>query len=192
MFRELLVPLDEYSLAECVLEHIGWLAPAKTTELAFVSVVEPSHYYPYTYSSGVDTRPERIQARQYVQRYLEGRRARLSKQGYRVTVQVLEGDPAEEILAWAKEWRPDRNEHPWSFPASPGGHLAVLPSMSSKAQPCQILWCASRRLYQFSRRYILLPLDGSEAAGSVIHCAGSRAKHRGHAFIAACARYPGC
>jgi nucleotide-binding universal stress UspA family protein len=88
------------------LEHVRWLAPAKTTELALVSVVEPSHYYPYTYSGGVDTRPERVQAHQYFQRYLEAHRARLSKQGYRVTVQVLEGDPAEEILAWAKEWRP--------------------------------------------------------------------------------------
>lgn len=185
MFRRILIPLDRSSLAECVLEHIGWLAPAQTTELALVSVVEPSHYYPYTYGGGVDTRPARIQARHYVQRYLEGRRARLSKQDYRVTVQVLEGDPAEEILGWAKEWQPDliaMSTHGrsgftrWAL-GSVAEHViqgATVPIFLVREQtPLPI----------GQERCILLPLDGSAAAEEALVTAQEAAQSMGATLL---------
>lgn len=179
MFRRILVPLDRSSLAERVLEHVRWLAPAKTTELTLVSVVEPSHYYPYTYSGGIDTRPERVQAHEYFQRYLEAQRARLSKQGYRVTVQVLEGDPAKEILAWAKEWQPSliaMSTHGrsgftrWAL-GSVAEHViqgASVPIFLVREQtPIPI----------GQERCILLPLDGSEAAEEAILTAQEAAQN---------------
>ena len=185
MFRRILVPLDRSSLAERVLEHVRWLAPAETTELALVSVVEPSHYYPYTYHGGVDTRPERIQAREYVQRYLEGHSGRLNSLGYTVSAKVIEGDPAEGILAWAEEWRPDliaMSTHGrsgftrWAL-GSVAEHViqgATVPIFLVREQtPLPI----------GQERCILLPLDGSEAAAEALLTAQEAAQNIGATLL---------
>jgi nucleotide-binding universal stress UspA family protein len=186
MFRKILVPLDRSSLAERVLEHLRWLAPAETTELALVSVVEPAHYYPYIYGSGTDTQPERTQARQYVQRYLDGHSARLRKFGYTVSTHVFEGDPAEKILSLANEWRVD------------------LIAMSTHGRSGFTRWAlgsVAERIIQGAtvpvflvrehipvpaagqERRILVPLDGSELAAQALSYALEVAKSIGASLL---------
>jgi len=108
MYKKILVPLDGSKLAECALPYVEELARGcGTEEVILVSVTErvPGYRAFEDPSQPLGQRfiPEAAGKKEKpAQRYL-GRIAKAMKaQGIKVDTEVLLGDPAEEIVSYAK------------------------------------------------------------------------------------------
>lgn len=109
MYKKILVPLDGSKLAECALPHVEELARGcGTEEVILVSVTErvPGYraYDDPSRPSGQRLIPEAAGKKEKpAERYL-GRIAKAMKaKGIKVDTEVLLGDPAEEIVSYAKD-----------------------------------------------------------------------------------------
>ena len=108
MYRRILVPLDGSKLAECALSHAEELAKGCDTEkVILVSVTERVQGY------RAFEDPSRPMSQQLVpegfgkkekqaQRYLGKIAKAMEAKGIKVDTEVLLGDPAEEIVIYAK------------------------------------------------------------------------------------------
>ena len=108
MYKKILVPLDGSKLAECALPHVEELAKGCGTEkVILVSVTERVQGYRAfeepSQPLGQQLVPEAFgKKEEQAQRYL-GRIAKAMKaKGVKVGTEVLFGDPAEEIVIYAK------------------------------------------------------------------------------------------
>jgi nucleotide-binding universal stress UspA family protein len=108
MYKKILVPLDGSKLAECALPHAEELAKGCSTEkVILVSVTERIQGYSALADSsqpaGRRIVPEAVGKKEkQAQRYL-GRIAKaMEAKGIKVDTEVLLGDPAEEIVIYAK------------------------------------------------------------------------------------------
>ena len=112
MYKKILVPLDGSKLAECALAHVEELAKGCGTEkVILVSVTEWVQGYRAGYRAfegpspplGQQLAPEAVGKKEkQAQRYL-GRIAKaMEAKGIKVGTEVLLGDPAEEIVIYAK------------------------------------------------------------------------------------------
>jgi len=108
MYKKILVPLDGSKLAECALPHVEELAKCCDTEkVILVSVTERIKGYSALADSNQPTGrrivPEAVGKKEkQAQRYL-GRIAKaMEAKGIKVGTEVLLGDPAEEIVIYAK------------------------------------------------------------------------------------------
>ena len=108
MYRRILVPLDGSKLAECALPHAEALAKGCDTEkVILVSVTERLQGYRAfedpSHPLGQRLAPEAFGKKEtQAQRYL-GRIAKtMEAKGIKVDTEVLLGDPAEEIIIYAK------------------------------------------------------------------------------------------
>jgi len=108
MYKKILVPLDGSRLAECALPHVEELAKGCGTEkVILVSVTERIQGYSALADSNQPTGrrivPEAVGKKEKpAQRYL-GRIAKaMEAKGIKVDTEVLLGDPAEEIVIYAK------------------------------------------------------------------------------------------
>ncbi|MGB6873793.1 MAG: universal stress protein [Dehalococcoidia bacterium] len=108
MYKKILVPLDGSKLAECALPHVEELAKGCGTEkVILVSVTERVQGYSALADSSQPTGrrivPEAVGKKEkQAQRYL-GRIAKaMETKGIKVDTEVLLGDPAEEIVIYAK------------------------------------------------------------------------------------------
>jgi nucleotide-binding universal stress UspA family protein len=108
MYKKILVPLDGSKLAECALPHVEALAKGCGTEkVILVSVTERVQGYRAfedpSQPLGQQLAPEAYgKLEQQAQRYL-GRIAKaMEAKGIKVGTEVLLGDPAEEIVIYAK------------------------------------------------------------------------------------------
>jgi len=108
MYKKILVPLDGSKLAECALPHAEELAKGCGTEkVILVSVTERVQGYRAfeepSQPLGQQLVPEAFgKKEQQAQRYL-GRIAKaMEAKGIKVDTEVLLGDPAEEIVIYAK------------------------------------------------------------------------------------------
>ena len=117
--RTILVPLDGSELAEAVLPHVEVLAEQRDTELVDVvlfAVCEPAvtlGYYPpsarfETSAGAVHVMPkeyargEAVKQKILAEQYLARVEKRLKKTGLRVRSEVRAGEPAEQIVDYAK------------------------------------------------------------------------------------------
>jgi nucleotide-binding universal stress UspA family protein len=108
MYKKILVPLDGSKLAECALPHVEELAKCCGTEkVILVSVTERVQGYRAfedpSQPLGQQLVPEAVGKKEkQAQRYL-GRIAKaMEAKGIKVDTEVLLGDPAEEIVIYAK------------------------------------------------------------------------------------------
>ena len=108
MYKKILVPLDGSKLAECALPHAEELAKGADTEkVILVSVTERVQGYRAfedpSQPLGQQLAPEAVGKKEtQAQRYL-GRIAKaMEDRGIKVSTEVLLGDPAEEIIIYAK------------------------------------------------------------------------------------------
>lgn len=108
MIKKILVPLDGSKLAECALPYVDEIAAKMgVDEVAMVSVTERIQgFRPIEDPSqpvGIRLEPEAVgkmerQARKYLDRIAKG----LEAKGIKVVKEVLLGNPAEEIVIYAK------------------------------------------------------------------------------------------
>jgi nucleotide-binding universal stress UspA family protein len=108
MYRRILVPLDGSKLAECALPHAEELAKGCDTEkVILVSVTERVQGYRAFDEPGQPMGQQLVpeafgKKEKQAQRYL-GRIAKaIEAKGVKVDTEVLLGDPAEEIVIYAK------------------------------------------------------------------------------------------
>ena len=108
MYKKILVPLDGSKLAECALPHAEEVAKSSgTAKVILVSVTERVQAYRAledpSQPLGTHLVPEAVgkkekEARRYLGRIAEAMEAK----GINVDTEVLLGDPAEEIVIYAK------------------------------------------------------------------------------------------
>src|SRR5512143_1035066 len=104
MFKRILVPLDSSKLAECVLPHLVAIAQICEPEVQLLRVLEPF---------GVTARMRMIDPVDWqirkaeAESYLSGIAERLKNAGLRVSTQLYDGRPAEQIIEVANSWDAD-------------------------------------------------------------------------------------
>lgn len=179
MFDRILVPLDRSELAECVLPHAIALARALDSPLILLHVLSASDD------------PNRLRAvdplewhlrRAEAESYLQAVCARLEEAGIASEAHVNDGDAAEQIVAFAHE-----NQIGLVVMASHGQSGLSGWSISSVVQKVIVRARASLMIVRagvtaqtdiFSLQYqrILVPLDGSTRAESVLPLAAVLAR----------------
>ena len=188
MFKRILLPLDSSKLAECVLPHLVAIAQICDPEVQLLRVLEPF---------GVTARMRMIDPVDWqirkaeAESYLSGIAERLQNAGLRVTTQLHDGKPAEQIIEVAHTWNADL------ILMSSHGQSGISPwNVSSVVQ--QVILRANRslmiiRAYQpvtadltdLRYRKIFLPLDGSQRAEMPLALAESLARAHGSEILAA-------
>jgi nucleotide-binding universal stress UspA family protein len=101
MFDWILVPLDRSPLAECVLPHAVAVARSLGSQLMLLHILSRSDRQQDGLRA-VDPLEWQLR-RAEAESYLEGIRARLQEVGVAAQTKVLDGDAAEQILAFARE-----------------------------------------------------------------------------------------
>ena len=188
MFKRILVPLDSSKLAECVLPHLVAIARICEPEVQLLRVSEPF---------GVTARLRMIDPVDWQIRkaeagsYLSDIAARLQNAGLRVSTNLYDGRPAEQIIEVAHSWNADL------ILMSSHGQSGISPwNVSSVVQ--QVILRAHRslmiiRAYQpvtvdltgLFYRKIFLPLDGSQRAEMPLTLAESLARAHNSEILAA-------
>jgi nucleotide-binding universal stress UspA family protein len=109
MYRKILVPLDGSKLAECALSYVEALAKGCGTEkVILVSVTERVQGYRAFEDPGQPL-GQRLAPEAYgklekqAQRYLDRIAKAMEAKGIKVDTEVLLGNPAEEIVIYAKD-----------------------------------------------------------------------------------------
>ena len=100
MFERVLVPLDRSLLAECVLPHAVAVAHALASQLILLHILSPSGRQDGL--RAVDPLEWQLR-RAEAESYLGGVRSRLEEVDVAAQTKVLDGDAAEQILAFASE-----------------------------------------------------------------------------------------
>ena len=105
MFQKILIPLDGSQLAEQAIPVALEVAKKFESEIVLARIVVPP--YPITHVSGPPYGDMLVGLRDIVQDeaqgYVQDQEAILQRQGFRVTTEVVEGEPiAEQILKVAK------------------------------------------------------------------------------------------
>jgi len=108
MYQKILVPLDGSKLAECALPYVEELAKGcGTEEVILVSVTERVQGY-RVFDDSTQMRGQRLireavgKKQEQAQRYLNRIAKAMKAKGLSVDTEVLLGDPAEEIVSYAK------------------------------------------------------------------------------------------
>jgi nucleotide-binding universal stress UspA family protein len=109
MYRRILVPLDGSKLAECALPYAEELAKCCDTEkVVLVSVTERRHGY-RVLEDPSQPLGQRLVPQAYgklekqAQRYLDRIAKAMEAKGIKVDTEVLLGNPADEIVIYAKD-----------------------------------------------------------------------------------------
>jgi len=191
MLRSLLVPLDGSTFSESSLQFAGKIARATggAVHLAHVHVpYEPENLLANSQFQfeGVNVAEYDAQHRAGEERYLTGLADRLSDEGTPVDAKILDGDEvAEELAAYADEVQTDMifmTTHGHSG-ASRLWLGSVADEMIRRTKvPLFVLHPEGRDTPPegvFSVRHIVIPLDGSELAESVIDPATELARATG-------------
>ncbi len=106
MYSKILVPLDGSSLSEKALEHATELAHGADAEIILLEAVQDS-------LAAVPEARYKVPVRQVYggairgMKYLEAVAERMRHQGWKVRCDVLEGDPRDAILSFARREKVD-------------------------------------------------------------------------------------
>jgi len=188
MFKRILLPLDSSKLAECVLPHLVAIARICEPEVQLLRVSEPF---------GVTARlrlidPVDWQIRKAeAESYLSGVAARLQNAGLRVSTQLYDGRPAEQIIEVAHSWNADlilMSSHGQSG-LSPWNVSSVVQQVILRAHRSLMIIRAyqpvTAELTGLRYRRIFLPLDGSQRAEMPLTLAESLARAHSSEILAA-------
>jgi len=99
VIKHILVPLDGSTLAECVLPHVMAIAPVTNAHITLSHVMEHAHHEGQT--PAVDPVDWHLQKRES-EMYLERIANRLQKSGLSVEYTIIEGNPAECVIEFAR------------------------------------------------------------------------------------------
>lgn len=106
MYKKILAPLDGSELAECTLEHLRALVSGcNVPEVVLLRVNEPIAAQTLGAVAGVSSTvvDDMVNGiKKEAQRYTRNLAKKLNKEGINATPVVLDGNPAEEILNYAK------------------------------------------------------------------------------------------
>jgi len=182
MFHHILVPLDESLLAECALPHAATLARELGAQVTLLCVLE--HRPVAGKIQPLDPLEwQIIKAEAFA--YLNEVRARFEEEGLSVDTALLEGEPAERIIHFARENDIDlliMSSHgqsglsSWSFGSI--GQKAVMRAHVN-LMVVRAHRCVPTSLGGLDYRRLLVPLDGSVRAESVLPVAKRLVRSRG-------------
>jgi len=99
MINHILVPLDGSALAECVLPHVMAIAPVTNARVTLAHVMEYAQHEGRT--PAVDPVDWHLQKRE-LEMYLEQIADQLRKSGLSVEHTIIEGNPAESVIEFAR------------------------------------------------------------------------------------------
>lgn len=102
MYKKILAPLDGSDLSECTLSHLRAVATGcHVPEVVLLRVVEPFHQIPEVSEEFIkEARKSALEsAKSYLSQVADG----LKKDGVTTSTVVLQGQPGEEILDYAKK-----------------------------------------------------------------------------------------
>jgi nucleotide-binding universal stress UspA family protein len=182
MFDHILVPLDGSSLAECVLPHAAVFARTFDARLTLLSVLEQNHHAGHAWSiDPLEWHFRKVEA----QAYLDAVAARLDDAGVSVGTALLEGQPAQHIIAFirshdvellilsshGKSGLSDWNISSVGQKIISRAHTSTMIVQAYHPPPDDALDLRYRRL--------LVPLDGSQRAESVLPTATTLAQASG-------------
>ncbi len=111
MYQKILAPLDGSELAECALEHIKAIAiGCNVPEVILLRVIEPISSFDIgelaASNPKLATQVEQYEERErktQVNQYMNKKADRLKKEGLSAQAKVVSGNPADEILGYAKK-----------------------------------------------------------------------------------------
>ena len=114
MYKKIMVPLDGSPLAECVLPHVESIVKGcNAAEVVFVRVIEPIHLpagggsdsgYIFSKEEAARIRKEtESQNKSLAKKYLDGLIRQKKYPGVKMTVEVLEGNPAHTLAEYAEK-----------------------------------------------------------------------------------------
>lgn len=178
MFDKLLVPLDRSPLAECVLPHAVAMAHSLDAQVVLLHVLSsPNHQDQLRAVDPLEWQLRRAEA----ESYLQGVCRRLQEAGVACTVQVQDGDAAEQIVDIARE-----SAIGLVLIASHGQSGLSTWNVSSVIQKVLVRAHASLMIVRASQpapadiaclhyRRVLAPLDSSARAESVLPLAAALA-----------------
>ncbi len=177
MFKHILIPLDGSALAECVLPHVGALAPAYGSRVTLMHVLEP------TQSSNQLVDPLSWYINEAETRsYLDGCAMRLQQIGLRTETALLDGQAAQRIIEYAHNHDVDLiilSSHGQSG-LSAWNVSSVLQKIALHARvPVMIVRAyqsVAPELTSLRYRRILAPLDCSQRAECVLPLAAALAR----------------
>jgi len=188
MFKRILLPLDSSKLAECVLPHLVAIARICEPEVQLLRVSEPF---------GVTARLRMIDPVDWqirkaeAESYLSGIAACLQNAGLRVSTQLYDGKPAEQIIEVAHSWNADlilMSSHGQSG-LSPWNVSSVVHQVILRANRSLMIIRAyqpvTADLTGLHYRKIFLPLDGSQRAEMPLTLAESLARAHSSEILAA-------
>ncbi len=188
MFQRILVPMDGSSLAECVLPHILAIGKSFDAQITLLRVLDPV---------GAVTRPRPVDPLDWqirkaeAETYLKSLAARFQGSGLRIDVEVREGKAAESVIDFARCNDSDLillSSHGQSG-ISGWNISSVVQKIILRAQTSVMIVRAYQPAVQELERMryerILLPLDGSQRAESVLPVAGALARQQNAVLVAA-------
>lgn len=104
MINHILVPLDNSTLAECVLPHVMAIAPVMNARVTLLHVME----HPHNGNGTPAVDPVDWHLRKHKsERYLEGIAERLRDSGLSTDFNIVEGNPAQSIIDFARNNKVD-------------------------------------------------------------------------------------
>lgn len=179
MLTKILVPLDQSKLAESTLPHVVAVAKAFDAQLALLHVLERGECQDQAQVDSLDWHLRKVEA----QAYLDGLRQRWHAAGLKTESVVLEGPAAERIIEYAHEQAFDL------IALSSHGRSGL--SGWNVSSVVQKVICRAHNSILLTRAYdpiidengvryrrILIPLDGSQRAESVLPLAIRLARER--------------
>jgi nucleotide-binding universal stress UspA family protein len=171
MFNPILVPLDGSSLAETILPHVSIIAKVDSSKVILMRILDkPSQTYSKETVDPLDWQIRKAEA----SAYLEQQAAKLVDSGLEVRTEIREGNAAESIVEYAQ-----LNDIPLIMLSSHGQSGITGWNVSSVVQKVILRARTSIMIVRAYKpgaletnelRYqrILVPLDGSQRAESVL------------------------
>lgn len=105
MYNTILVPLDGSKRAEAILPHVEEMARKIGSRIILLTCVEQKHVYTgdLEISAMVHKEDDMVQQTKTAKSYLQEVQTKLEQQGIQVSTTIMQGPPAEEILAAAAQ-----------------------------------------------------------------------------------------
>jgi nucleotide-binding universal stress UspA family protein len=103
LFKKILVPLDGSPYAESILDHVKMMAAScNFPQIVLLMVIEPLNPEAYIVPENI-LEEARKKALAQSRKYIDGLAADLKKTGISAMAEVIEGNPSETILDYARK-----------------------------------------------------------------------------------------
>ena len=181
MFQKVVVPLDGSELAEKVLSWVRQVTSPIGTELILMQNIELSAYAFASDSPGVAARLYQTIYRD-TEKYLQRQKRVLTKEGYRVQMEIARGDTAGAIVQVAADLKADLIA--MTTHGRTGIGRMTLGSIADRVVrtadlPVLLVRAGAEGPATESIREILVPLDGSELSEQALPIARMLAEKQG-------------